>query len=281
MCSARIGDVQVTFVPDGSIHLPPGPMYANPEEVLFAEHPEYIDSDGLLVMSLGSILVQHAGTNTLIDLGWGPDSFDIAAATGGARAGFVESGALIENLGVLGLTPADIDVVALTHLHRDHIGWLMTPDGRARFESAQHHLSRLEWNHWNEQVETHWGGPSRDELRLLDELIQPLEDGDAIAPAVRAVETAGHTPGHFSFVVSSGAGRAIVLGDAVHCPLELERPDLRLAADIDSEAAHDVRNWLRDQLSDGTTLSIGTHFPQRVFGRIVTIDGQLRVQPTG
>jgi glyoxylase-like metal-dependent hydrolase (beta-lactamase superfamily II) len=229
-------------------------------------------------MSLGATLVEHAGTRTLIDLGWGPESFDISAATNGARGGYVRSGEMIDNLGMLGLVPADIDVVALTHLHRDHIGWLIGEGGGPRFRNARHHLSLDEWSHWNSQAAAHWGGPAPQQLQLLGELMTPLEDGSVVTPGVTAVETAGHTPGHFSFLLTGGSGRAIVLGDTVHCPIELEHPDLRLAADLDSEAAHTVRGRLRRELLRSDTLSIGTHFPERVFGRLVAVDGRLRVR---
>ena len=72
-----VGDVRLAFVPDGSICLPPVPLYDGGTRELFAANRQVLDADGLLVMSLGSLLIESHGTRILVDLGWGPSSQDI------------------------------------------------------------------------------------------------------------------------------------------------------------------------------------------------------------
>jgi glyoxylase-like metal-dependent hydrolase (beta-lactamase superfamily II) len=95
-----------------------------------------------------------------------------------------------------------------------------------------------------------------------------LEDGAVLAPGVNVMLTPGHTPGHASFVISSGAERAIVLGDTIHCPLEISHPELALLSDVDPAAGRATRALLQREL-DGGAIAVGCHFPDFVFGRVV------------
>ena len=55
----------------------------------------------------------------------------------------------------------------------------------------------------------------------------------AIAPGVDLRAAPGHTPGSTVVVISSGTERAILLGDAVHCPVELLEEEWEFMADVD------------------------------------------------
>jgi hypothetical protein len=76
-CSGlTLGDMRLTFVPDGSIRLPPVPLYDGGTKELFDANRHVLDAEGLLVMSLGSLLIESRGTRILVDLAWGPASED-------------------------------------------------------------------------------------------------------------------------------------------------------------------------------------------------------------
>ena len=51
----------------------------------------------------------------------------------------------------------------------------------------------------------------------------------------------GHTPGSSVVVLSDGEARAMLLGDMVHCPLELSEDDFDLLVDVDMELAQRTR----------------------------------------
>jgi glyoxylase-like metal-dependent hydrolase (beta-lactamase superfamily II) len=86
--------------------------------------------------------------------------------------------------------------------------------------------------------------------------------------------TPGHTPGHLSVVVSSGGRRALLLGDAIVCPAQLDEPTWRSIGDVDPELAQQVRERLFRELEDGTTLGAGAHFPELQFGRVIAGQGR-------
>ena len=62
---------------------------------------------------------------------------------------------------------------------------------------------------------------------------RPIDRDTAIAPGVTAVLAPGHTPGHLCVVLSSGAQRALLLGDAVTCPVQLDEPAWHSLGDVD------------------------------------------------
>jgi glyoxylase-like metal-dependent hydrolase (beta-lactamase superfamily II) len=165
-----------------------------------------------------------------------------------------------------------------SHLHADHVGWLVTETSggpRLTFPRAEHRLAEAEWRYWTDPTrEWRWGWPTSVQLEMLGTRRSALEDGAVLAPGVNVMLTPGHTPGHASFVVSSGTERAVVLGDTIHCPVEISHPELALLSDVDPVAGRATRALLQREL-DGGTVAVGGHFPDFVFGRVIrSADGR-------
>jgi N-acyl homoserine lactone hydrolase len=97
-----------------------------------------------------------------------------------------------------GVDLAGIAAVAVSHLHNDHAGGLKHFAGRVPV-----HIQRAELDYGMSAPP----GPEDNGIFRVDfddpRIDWRLADGDTeIAPGVSAVLTAGHTPGHQSFVVS-------------------------------------------------------------------------------
>jgi glyoxylase-like metal-dependent hydrolase (beta-lactamase superfamily II) len=122
--SIQVGDISITYLPDGIHHVRPLAQYDGADEAFWASRGHVLDSDGWLVMSIGSLLVRNGDTNALIDLGFGPHSVDIADLTARTHEGDLVGGDLLRSIAAVGLTPADIHAVLFTHLHTDHLGWV-------------------------------------------------------------------------------------------------------------------------------------------------------------
>jgi glyoxylase-like metal-dependent hydrolase (beta-lactamase superfamily II) len=273
-CEVLIGDIALTYIPDGSIQIPPMPMFEGGTQELFDANSHLLDDEGYLVMSLGSLLVETGDKRILIDLAWGPSSMDIASITNGARRGHIVGGGLVEHLAERGLRPGDIDAVVFSHLHRDHVGWLVseTAGGPAlTFDRADYFLAEPEWQFWSAPENEHRsGGPTRVQLEALADRVEPLEEGRSPAPGIDVLFTPGHTPGHTSFVISSGGERAVVLGDTIHCALEISHPELALLTDVDPALGAATRSRIQRELDQPDTVTVGSHFPDAVFGRVLT-----------
>ena len=99
--------------------------------------------------------------------------------------------------------------------------------------------------------------------------VVPSAGEAVVAPGISVVPTPGHTPGHCSFLVSSASERAVVLGDAIHCPLQISHPEWAFSADANPEAAKRAREALLRELDAPQTSVVGPHFPDAVFGRVL------------
>lgn len=118
---------------------------------------------------------------------------------------------LLEALDAVGVDLSDVTAVALSHLHVDHAGGLKHFAGRVPV-----HVQRAELDYG---LSGHPGPESYSMARIdYDDprIDWRLADGDReIVPGVTALLTAGHTPGHQSFVVDiEGGGGYVFACDA-------------------------------------------------------------------
>jgi glyoxylase-like metal-dependent hydrolase (beta-lactamase superfamily II) len=88
------------------------------------------DATGRANLPVGSFVVEGDQT-VLIDAGVGPLAIDGLAG-----------GNLLDELAAVGVHPADVDVIALSHLHLDHDGWIATRDAGVTFPNATVHIGR-------------------------------------------------------------------------------------------------------------------------------------------
>jgi len=258
----HIGDIRLTLLPDGYHRCDPLRTFVGSARSDWDTHSHLLDERGRVVMTMGALLAELAdGTRVLIDLGFGPQTIVLAELA-------VEfwGGRLLASLDAAGLAPDDIDVVCYSHLHVDHVGWTST-GGVLTFSRARHVMARTEWEHWNAADDP--AGPGPHHLGALADRVE-LTDGDTtIVAGLTMIPTPGHTPGHCSFIVSSGTERAVVLGDAIHCPLQITHPEWEFSADVNKNAAKKAREHLLRELDAPRTTVVGPHFPDAVFGRVL------------
>jgi N-acyl homoserine lactone hydrolase len=108
-------------------------------------------------------------------------------------------------LGQLGLTPADIDLVFLGHLHFDHAGGLCDLPG------CEVHVHRNEIEAAMTGLD---GGVFDDELSGSARWRLQSAEYDLVR-GVRAIATPGHTAGHMSLCIELPKGAPVILcGDA-------------------------------------------------------------------
>src|SRR5262249_32872269 len=102
-----------------------------------------------------------------------------------------------------------------------------------------------------------------------------LADGErSLTEEVTALHTPGHTPGSMSLLIASGGERAIIVGDAIAHPAQVEHPDWGFAFDFDGETALRTRDQLLDRIEAGGRPFAPCHFPEPGFGRVVRLDGR-------
>ncbi|WP_034594055.1 MBL fold metallo-hydrolase [Hamadaea tsunoensis] len=269
--SIMIGDIRVSYVPDGLVQMHPRWLGGAAAQD-FAAGTDCLDGEGYLAGSVGGLLVENGDRRMLIDAGFGGNRVPAHLMPDGL--GQIEGGRLVEGLRELGVAPGGIEVVAFTHLHDDHIGWAVRgPADREVFAGAQFFAGEAEWRWWSGAVD-----PRR--AQVLGRRMNPAADGREVFPGVTAWSTPGHTPGHTSYVVESGGQRLIAFGDVLHSPIQFADPRWGSANDFDRTQAVASRQAVIAELSDEKVTGFGGHFADVVFGSLPDNTGtRLRWQP--
>jgi glyoxylase-like metal-dependent hydrolase (beta-lactamase superfamily II) len=260
----NVGDFEVTVVTDGvnTFPLPDGfVLNAKKDEVSAALTAAHLDKDKLTI-PYTPILVNTGGKLVLIDTGQGEAAFE---RTKGAAGQFQR------NLAAAGIDRNEIDTVVISHFHGDHVNGLLTADSKSAFPNAEILVPRVEWAFWTDDGEMSRAPAGRmqdlfrNNRRVFDALgrkVSPYEWDKEVAPGITAVATVGHTPGHTSYVVSSGSGRVYVQSDVTNIPvLFARRPGWHAGFDQDPRQAEETRRKVYDMLAAERMLVQGFHYP--------------------
>ena len=151
-------------------------------------------------------LIRHAQGWLMWDTGV-PDSVaampDGLSSAGGAMM-WRRPKTIASQLAVIGVKPADIRYVAISHTHGDHIGNVdMFPAATVLIQSAEY-----DWAFAGASPPFSKEHP----VRKLDGELDVFGDG-----SVRVISTPGHTPGHESLLVHMArTGYVVLSGDAAH-----------------------------------------------------------------
>jgi glyoxylase-like metal-dependent hydrolase (beta-lactamase superfamily II) len=216
-------------------------------------------SDEPWTLPFCAFLVETGTQRLLVDAGIGPQPGDFLPE----RQGWLPS-----ELASAGIEPDGIDVVFLTHLHVDHVGWSVV-DGRPFFPRARYLVSSDDWQFFSTRTE------SQD---VFQQKLAPLErrgvlelldyEPSRIEPSAVAFPTPGHTPGHMSLRVTGGERELVILGDVALHPLQMSDPAIAYIFDVDAARAASTRDGLLGTLAAEQTAAAVHHFTGSCFGRV-------------
>jgi glyoxylase-like metal-dependent hydrolase (beta-lactamase superfamily II) len=233
----------------------------------FHRYHSYGEEDEPLRMDYFFWLVRDGERTIVVDTG-----FDPAV---GARRGRTCLCPPVEALARLGVDPAGVSKLVLTHLHYDHTGNLDA------FPAAEVYVPRRELEFWSgpqasrRQFAVH---AEPDEIGRLvaaerEGRVRLVEGSEAVAPGVTLACVGGHSPGQ-AMVLVDGSARTIVLAsDALHYYEELER-DRPFDVVVDLAAMYEAYDTLRGLEEKGGVLVAG-HDPA-VCERFPSLDGEAR-----
>ncbi len=264
----EIGAVTIEGVSDGRLRAPATLLYNKTDED-WLPHAQFLDEDGMLPFEMGGFLVRSGDRLALVDTGIGP------------HADPVRTGMFMDNLAALGVAPSEITDVVLTHLHFDHLGW--ATDGERRlFENATYRCHEADWEFFTGStpfddslaISLMGGRPSFELLPPVADRLEMWSGDGTILPSLDVRSAPGHTPGSTVIVVSSGTARAMLLGDVVHCPVELLSDDWEAINDVDPQLAMRSREALARELEGSDIPAAATHFPGLQFGRLLAGEGR-------
>lgn len=169
-------------------------------------------------------LIQHKDGLVLFDAGASPDVNTTRPKTTEEfpLTRFSDQNLLEKQLSLLGLRPADIAYVVISHLHWDHIGQLPTFGNRKVPLILQ--KRELEWALYSIWQAKALNYTLEDMQPLIGSNWFPLEDKSfELLDGITLEWTGGHTPGHQIVKVTMTSGNTYVLtGDYLHTPEEYD-----------------------------------------------------------
>ncbi|MFF4257621.1 MBL fold metallo-hydrolase [Streptomyces sp. NPDC001663] len=248
----RVGEMKVSYVPDGAMLLKPAGSLPAAVDRHWSRYGAYLNDTRRLVANTGGLLVEHGTRALLIDAGFGPRA--VPEDPDHPDRGAVHGGSLPGNLALLGRSPNDIETVAFTHLHPDHIGWACVDP--PLFTRATFVIPKAEWDHRDPAV------------AALEPRTRLVLAGDEVFPGVHAMALPGHTAGHTGFVIASHGTRLLAFGDAMLSSLQIRHPEWSAISDADPARSEFHRRCLIAELLRPDTLGFGIHFADVVFGRV-------------
>jgi glyoxylase-like metal-dependent hydrolase (beta-lactamase superfamily II) len=260
----RVGDIVVTAISDGFLD---GTL-----EVLRnigQEEARQILTDNFRPArrtQVNAFLIHSAGRLALIETGSGNYMQPTA-------------GKVLANVRAAGVDPADIEAVLLTHMHPDHSAGLTDmATGKRNYPNAELVMHENEPKHWFDDAKMAAGTDREKKLffQAGREQVAPYKnrwrlfrEGE-VFPGVIAIPRHGHTPGHTTFMVSSGKEQLLIWGDTVHVPeVQTARPEVCMDFDTDKAAAEASRRKVFDMVATDRLLVTGMHLHFPGFAHLV------------
>lgn len=273
MTSFTVGEAHVTRIEEVLERgFKPDFLFPGFDPALLARHPilagpNFFDAaSGALMSSIQSWLIRVGGKTILVDT---------CSGNGKARALplFQRFHMLdlpyLDNLARAGVAPEDVDIVFITHLHVDHVGWNTRWDGSRwvpTFPNARYVFGLAEFEHW-----TTGEGPRvfPENVAVIEDSVIPVvaagladfvQPGDEIAPGLKVVAAPGHTLNQLNLVYESASGGFVCSADVFHQPIQIYAPQVNSRFCEDQDAARATRARLLAYLADTGALLMPIHF---------------------
>ncbi|EHR62362.1 MBL fold metallo-hydrolase [Saccharomonospora cyanea] len=273
----RVGPFEIVALLDasGPFFLPRRDAFTGATEEVWARaerlDPGAFGPDGTWNLDFRCFAVRlPSGGVALVDAGVGP-------AESPAKSWAPVPGVLLDRLAAAGIARDDVRLVVLTHLHEDHFGWSVSPEGVPYFPSARYVVQRTEISALER---------AGDEV-VLSYVVEPLRRTGQLDPVdgevclgrgrggrLSTMPTPGHTPGHQSVLVHGTDSRVVITGDVLVHAVQLVDPDVSYRFEADQDTARRTRRALLDDARPRPTWLATAHL-SRPFVR--ADEGRCRV----
>jgi len=241
--------------------------------------PEYYDpASGKLYAFLQSWVLDTGTQRILFDTGAGNDK---------ERPNLPIFGQLqtdfLGNLARAGFQPEDIDTVVCSHIHVDHVGWntrLVEGQWEPTFRNARYILPLADRAYWDPHDTA--AGPggigAAVNAGMYEDSVRPIieagraewaEDGFEVADGLVLHACPGHTPGSMMLDVAGKNDTALFVGDVVHHPAQIYRPEWNSIFCEAPDQARETRRTVLDKAAAREALLVPAHFGGSHMARVL------------
>lgn len=269
----QVGRLSCTVVSDGQ----PGPPWEPPLAEFFTPDTgvpgqdlrDAVAAEGqgrsTLIAGYNCLLVATPDGHVVIDTGLG------ARFLGYGPAIEPLVGRLGDQLAQAGCSVSTLTAVVFTHLHQDHSRGAIW-SGELTFPNATGFAHAAEVAFWSDGAHSPTADPhletARETIRLFGDSLRTFEHDTEILPHLRAVNAAGHTPGHTAILLESQGERLLCAGDSFYDRLQLSHPGWWTPWDHDGPRSVLSRHRLLGWAADENLLVHAYHLPFPGLGSI-------------
>lgn len=278
----QIGDIQITYVTDGTMYADAGGPFGLIPRALYRKYLEP-DADNQVPLTLHCLLVKVAGKTVVVDTGFGEKltdqmkkNFRLQRPTGG----------LLDGLARAGVQPGDVDMVIDSHLHGDHCAGNTVfkanmSDVEATFPNAEYVAQRREYEdamHPNERTRATYIPINYQPLVETGQM-RLIEGDTEILPGVFGVITRGHTPAHMSIRFESQGQHGLFVADLASYAVHFEKLAWMTAYDVEPlQTLETKRRWQTWALETNAILMF-QHDPNTLAGHLRKDGEKLSIEP--
>lgn len=205
----KLGKFQIDVLNGGDVKMDGGAIFGVVPKPLWAKKYPFNDNNQV-PLSTHPILIRTGDCNMIIDAGIGNGRLTDKQKR---NYGVGQEADIEKSLAQYDLTPADIDLVLMTHMHFDHATGLVDEEGHATFPNAQHVIQQDEWHEFVSpnirSKATYWPANRGDyEVRtiLFEKTYTPY-------PGITMTHTGGHSFGHAIIEIESEGQKAVHMAD--------------------------------------------------------------------
>ena len=185
----------------------------------------------------------------------------------------------LSRLAALGIAPEAVDLVLFAHLHVDHVGWnTQFRDGawRPTFPNARHLCTARELDAYTDPSVL---GPENNHVLAYADSVLPVReaglidtvkaDGREVLPGISFLSAPGHSVDHSVIRLADGAEVALFIGDLIHHPLQVGRPELSSVFCLDRAQARQSRERILPLAAEQNALIFPSHFDGSSADRVL------------
>jgi glyoxylase-like metal-dependent hydrolase (beta-lactamase superfamily II) len=180
---------------------------------------------------------------------------------------------LTKNLAAAGVKPEEISTLVITHMHGDHIGGMLTKDGKRAFPNAKLLMSAPEKAFWVDTRKQDNAVKAFDAYRNNASLFDPIPLVEKQIDGIYICAAYGHTPGHVIYLLRSQGEQLLIWGDIAHAmAVQMPYPNVSVTYDSDPKQAAKSREEVLSFVSRNHIPVAGMHIPYPGMGMIETLD---------